>query len=299
MKRQCRIIDTFPDFLTYWSSACSRSLHEQIELWRTSYMKKYPELLQKQVQSYEDENTDWRKVARKIFPTFPFRFPLMQKARENTKAICKSICMKASQRLELNFNITLVMYVGIGCGAGWATTYRGQPSILLGLENIAEQKWHTKSKLQGLISHEIGHLAHMNWRDEWETFEKNEEDPLFQLYSEGFAQRCEHVIVGKETWHMARNKEWLSWCQQNKSFLAKEFLKRLKKQASVNDFFGSWFNIQGKSQTAYFLGHSFIRELEKTRSLKEIALLNIKEIRKLAIQFLKSTSKKSNKKSTF
>ncbi len=114
--------------------------------------------------------------------------------------------MKASQRLELNFNITLVIYVGIGCGAGWTTTYSGQPSILLGLENIAEQKWHTKSKLQCLISHEIGHLVHMKWRDEWETFEKNE-DPLFQLYSEGFAQRCEHVIVGKETWHMARNKK--------------------------------------------------------------------------------------------
>jgi len=299
MKPQCKIIDTFPDFLTYWSSACSRSLHEQIELWQTSYMKKYPELMQKQVKCYEDENIDWRKVAGKIIPTLPCRLPLMQKARGNIKAICKSICLKASQRLELDFNITLVIYVGIGCGAGWATTYRGQSSILLGLENIAEQKWHTKSKLQGLISHEIGHLAHMKWRNEWETFKKREEDPLFQLYSEGFAQRCEHVILGKETWHMAQNREWLPWCQQNKSFLAKEFLKRLEKQASINDFFGSWFNIQGQSQTGYFLGHAFIRELEKTHGIEEIALLNIKEIRKLVIHFLKSTSKKSNKESTF
>lgn len=299
MVQKCKIIDTFPDFLSYWSSARFRSLHEQIELWQASYMKKYPELLQKQMQCYEDENVDWRKVAGKLFPTFLSRFPLMQKARGNTEAIYKSICMKASQRLELDFNITLVMYVGIGCGAGWATTYRGQPSILLGLENIAEQKWHTKSKLQGLISHEMGHLTHMKLRNEWEAFEKNEEDPLFQLYSEGFAQRCEHVVLRKETWHMARNNEWLSWCQQNSSLLVKEFMKRLKKQAAVNDFFGSWFNIQGKSQTGYFLGYVFICELEKTRSLKEIALLNIKEIRKLAIQFLKSTSKRSNKESAF
>ena len=299
MKQQCKIVDTFPDFTTYWSNACSRNVDEQIELWQTSYMKKYPELLQKQVQCYEDENVDWRKIARKIFPTFKCRFPVMQMAKENIEAVCRSICAKASQRLELDFDMTLVIYVGIGCGAGWATTYRGEPSILLGLENIAEQKWHTKSKLQGLLAHEIGHLAHMKWRNEWETFEKAEENPLFQLYSEGFAQRCEHIILRKETWHMAQNKEWLPWCQQNRSLLAKEFLKRLKKQAPINDFFGSWFNIQGKGQTGYFLGHAFIRELEKTGSLKEIALLNIEETRKLAIQFLKSTSKMQNKESPF
>lgn len=66
-------------------------------------------------------------------------------------------------------------------------------------------------------------------------------------------------------------------------------------QATINDFFGSWFNIQGKSKQGYFLGSAFIRKLKKTRSLKEIAPLNIKEIRKLAIEFLKSTSKKSDK----
>ncbi len=177
MRHQCKIIDTFPDFLSYWSSARFRSLHEQIELWQASYIKKYPELLQKQVRCYENENVDWRKIAEKLFPIFPSRLPLMQEARENTKAVCKSICMKASQRLELDFNIALVIYVGIGCGAGWATTYRGQPSILLDLENIAEQKWHTKSKLQGLISHEIGHLVHMKWRNEWEVFRKKRRRP--------------------------------------------------------------------------------------------------------------------------
>ena len=87
---------------------------------------------------------------------------------------------------------------------------------------------------------------------------------------------------------MAQDKEWFSWCRQHKSLLAKEFLTRLEKQISVNDFFGSWFNFQGKAQTGYFLGHAFICELEKTNSLRDIALFGIEEVRKYGLQYLKS-----------
>jgi hypothetical protein len=290
---RCEILDTYQDFLAYWMRASFKNLNEQIKLWQNSYMKKYSELLNKQVQNYEEENMDWREVAKKIFPKLPQRFQLLRKARDNILGVCESIYAKASKMLKLDFDIFFVIYVGVGCGAGWATTYNGQPAVLLGLENIAEEKWHTKNKLEGLISHEIGHLAHMKWRNEWEKFEKAEQDPLFQLYSEGFAQRCEHKILERETWHMAQDKEWLVWCEQNKSWLAKEFLKRLEKQVSVNDFFGSWFNIQGRKQTGYFLGHAFICELEKTYGLREIALFNVEKVRALGIQYLKSISSKT------
>lgn len=284
---KCEILDTYQDFLAYWMRARFKNLNEQTRLWQTSYMKKYPELLSKQVQNYEEENIDWQDIAKKVFPKLPQRFQLMRKARDTILHLYTPVYAKSQENLRLDFDIVFVIYVGIGCGAGWATTYNGQPTVLLGLENIAEQKWHTKNKLEGLISHEIGHLAHMKWRDEWEIFEKAEQDPLFQLYSEGFAQRCEHVTLGRETWHMVQDREWLLWCEQHKGWLAKEFLKRLEKQASVNDFFGSWFNIQSKTQTGYFLGHAFICELEKTYSLREIALFNVEKVRKLGIRYLK------------
>ena len=290
---RCEILDTYQDFLAYWMRASFKNLNEQIKLWQNSYMKKYSELLNKQVQNYEEENMDWREVAKKIFPKLPQCFQLLRKARDNILSVCEPIYAKASKMLKLDFDIFFVIYVGVGCGAGWATTYNGQPAVLLGLENIAEEKWHTKNKLEGLISHEIGHLAHMKWRNEWKKFEKAEQDPLFQLYSEGFAQRCEHKILERETWHMAQDKEWLVWCEQNKSWLAKEFLKRLEKQVSVNDFFGSWFNIQGRKQTGYFLGYAFIRELEKTYGLREIALLNVEKVRVLGIRYLKFISSKT------
>jgi hypothetical protein len=290
---QCEILDTYEDFLAYWMRASFKDLNEQIKLWQTFYMKKYPELLNKQVQNYEEENIDWREAAKKIFPRLPQHFQLLRKARDNILGVCRSIYVRALKMLKLDFGIVFVIYVGVGCGAGWATTYSGQPTVLLGLENIAEEKWYTKNKLEGLISHEIGHLAHMKWRNEWRKFEKAEQDPLFQLYSEGFAQRCEHVVLGRETWHMAQDKEWLVWCEQNKRWLAKEFLKRLEKQVSVNDFFGSWLNIQGRAQTGYFLGHAFICELEKTCGLKEIALFNVEKVKALGMQYLKCISSKT------
>ncbi|MGQ9478639.1 MAG: hypothetical protein ACUVQ0_01285 [Thermoproteota archaeon] len=50
----------------------------------------------------------------------------------------------------------------------------GLPAILLGLESIAELEWRAENKLKDIIVHEIGHLVHMAWRNEWGEFEKHE-----------------------------------------------------------------------------------------------------------------------------
>ena len=59
----------------------------------------------------------------------------------------------------------------------------------------------------------------------------------------------------------------------------REYLIRVEKGEPVHDFFGSWFNIQGKKQTGYFLGHEIIRALEGTYSLREIALWSPEVVR--------------------
>ncbi|MFC1952688.1 hypothetical protein ACFLWR_00965 [Chloroflexota bacterium] len=291
MKKQFEILDTYQDFLGYWATARVKPVYEQICLWQSSYMNKYQELFIKQVQSYTTENKTWQDIAQQVFSSFPARQPLMRKARDNILTTFEFVCTQAFTTLGIDFDIILVVYVGIGCGAGWATKYTGKPAILLGLENIAEEHWHTKTKLQGLISHEIGHLAHMEWRDGRGISEEKEPDPLFQLYREGFAQRCEHLTMGDGKWHMAPNKEWIFWCEKNKQWLAAEFLNRLSTKASVKDFFGSWFDIRGKKQTGYFLGYTFISELERTYSLKEMAVLERTEVRELAVEYLYSLSK--------
>jgi hypothetical protein len=284
---KAEVLDTWLDFIRYWRLARSKAVDEQMVLWQEVYMGSYPELLRRQIESYGRDALDWREVAKKIFPAIPSRFRLIRRARENILRVCGSVYLRAADNLKVDFDVIFVIYVGVGCGAGWADFYEGKPAVLLGLENIAEEGWHTKRKLEGLMAHEIGHLAHMCWRGNQEIFEEAEEDPLLKLYVEGFAQRCEHIILGRETWHMAQNRGWLPWCRRHKGWLAREFLRRVEVQAQTEEFFGSWFSIRGKKQTGYFLGHEFIYELEKMMGLREIALLKGEDVRKLGMKFLK------------
>jgi len=199
---RCRVLDTFDDFLRYWKAAAGENMQRQIELWETSYMSKYPELLQKQLHDYASMGMSWRKLAgEKVFPNLRNYLPVMEEARENLLEVVPATFRKACEALGIDLDVIFVIYVGIGCGAGWVTRYRSTPAVLLGLENIAELGWSSRDSLEAVVAHELGHLAHMAWRNEWDSFAQAEKDPLFQLYSEGFAQRCEHIIQGADTWH--------------------------------------------------------------------------------------------------
>ena len=168
-----------------------------------------------------------------------------------------------------------VIYVGIGCGAGWGTQFQGSPAVLFGLENIAECGWSQLPSITGLVAHEIGHLMHGHLRTEHEK--AAETGSWWQLYEEGFAQRCKHIILGKSSWHMKGEiygKDWSGWCHRHESWLAAEFLRRVDQGESVRSFFGSWFEIHGRRQCGYYLGHELIKRLEARMSFVEIALLD-------------------------
>ncbi|MCK4472990.1 MAG: hypothetical protein KAW49_14510 [Anaerolineae bacterium] len=73
--------------------------------------------------------------------------------------------------------------------------------------------------------------------------------------------------------------DWLDWCQEQKSWLAAEFLRLVDEGLSIRPFFGSWFEIRGRRQCGYFLGHELIKQLETNMSMKEIALLDHRDAR--------------------
>ncbi len=270
------IIDTFPAFLKYWKIARNQTLDEQIEGWENVYLTPWHELLAKQLDNYAEDKLDWRQIAReKVFPYLNKRLPALKEAHKNLSEYSASLYARVQQAFNFDSDIIVVIYVGICCGAGWATTYNNTPAILFGLENIAELDWSNASDIQGLFAHESGHLVHQHWRRQ-----KNKptgSGPWWQLYEEGFAQRCEGKIGSEYSWHQAgsaMDSDWLIWCRKHKGWLAAEFLKTVENNQTVVPFFGSWFNIHGKIETGYFLGHEVIKELEKSLGLKEIALLD-------------------------
>lgn len=267
-------IDTFPAFLAWWSTASNTSLNEQIESWANDYMAQFPSLLAMQTEDYASQGVDWRRVAReKVFPFLPARLPAMRLAHQNLLELCEPLYARAQAALDFDGEVTFIIHVGIGCGAGWVTPYAAAPAILFGLENIAESGWCEAAALRGLIAHELGHLVHQSWRAQHGR--PLGSGPWWQLYEEGFAQVCEGLICGAENWHQSHGTDghWLEWCQRHEGWLAAEFLKASSSNQSVSAFFGSWFSICGRSETGYYLGWRVIQELRKHNDFRDIALL--------------------------
>jgi len=265
----------------------------QIDDWASMYMPQWPELFNKQLECYRKENVDWRQVAReKVFPYLDDRLPAMRAARQNLLGSCAPVYARAQEALGFESSVVFVIYVGIGCGAGWATSFQDTPAVLFGLENIAECGWSDSGSIAGLIAHEIGHLVHKQWRAQHGRGTGS--GPWWQLYSEGFAQRCEHIILGRDTWHQAmglNDPDWLEWCHDRKAWLAAEFMRRANDAESIRRFFGSWFDIQGRKECGYFLGHALIKEMEKSLSMDDIA--SVDNIEEQCRRFLKNLAEKN------
>ena len=268
------LIDTFPEFMKYWREFMSADDDGRLELW-LEYMSAYPELIEKQKANYEHAEYSWEEVAKtRIFPILVDHIAEIRRAARLIHEIASDVVDSARRILEMQYDPTIVNYVGIGCGAGWATEYGGKPAILLGLENIADCGWTNESSLKGLIAHEAGHLFHDELRARATLGTSS--GPLWQLYREGFAQRCEHLISGESTWHMStgiNDETWLTWCEENLPYLASEFLASIDSEEKTRRFFGHWYDLQGKKQCGYYLGHEIVTELEEKEPLRSIAIV--------------------------
>ncbi len=271
----CELVDTFPAFLTYWAKVRDNPLDDQIEVWATAYMAPWSELLRKQIEDYSSQHLDWRQVAReKVFPYLAQRLPQMQQAQQNLLALSESVYAKAQQALGFDSQAIFLIYVGIGCGAGWVTTFNGMPAILFGLENIAESGWGNPEALTSLVAHEIAHLAHHHWRRQYGKDIGS--GAWWQLYEEGYAQYGETLIFPSITWHQTSGdqSDWHAWCRDHKQWLAAKFVQTVDAGKPVTPFFGSWYDICGRSETGYFLGYEAIEAMARRFTLREIALLD-------------------------
>jgi hypothetical protein len=269
------LIDTFPAFLDYWAEAEHQPLEAQIEGWASVYLARWPELLAKQVQDYAAQGLDWREVARRrVFPYLAERLPAMRQAHASLLQLCGSMYEQARQELGLEAEVRFVLYVGIGCGAGWATRLGEQPAVLFGLEAIAESGWSGRESLAGLAAHELGHLLQHAWRAQHGKVDG--EGAWWQLYEEGFAQACESRLLGSAPVHQAAaeaEEDWLGWCQEHAAGLAALFLKTVQAGSPLTAFFGSWYEINGMRETGYFLGQQVVEALVEKSGWQAAALL--------------------------
>lgn len=198
----------------------------------------------------------------------------------NFQAVIDTLNENLSKLFDAEPDISIILYLGLCNGAGWATILDGKNTVLLGIEKIIELGWGNETNMRALILHEIGHLWHkMNGNLYIPDFTKRRK-AIQQLYQEGVAMVCEHILCGdNDFWHQDKDG-WLDWCYKNEYQIKREYLRRLDKKESVQDFFGDWCSYNGHSDVGYYLGCRFIEYLMKSHSLKEVANMSYKRLDK-------------------
>ena len=277
MNQKAEIIDTFLDFQTFWDEAPRSDLDELLDRYEKDYLKKWPELFRLQREGYEGSPLTWKEAAEdRILPFLEERYPLMVKARKNLLKHIPTIYEKSVEKLDIDFSISFVLHVGIGA-AGWAHFYEGERAVLHGLEMIAEENWVDESSIRGLVAHEIGHHYHLDLREKNDV--KRGDGPFWDIYEEGIAQRCEHIILEEDNWHMKNiADDWLEYCENNLGDLARKYLEWVEEGKNTNKFFGNWYDIDGYSMIGYHLGHEVIKNLENSYGLDEISIFPLEKI---------------------
>lgn len=266
-----KIVNLFDEFLNFY---LKNKVQDKFNIWEKFYKERYENLYLKLVEDLNKDNIDYKKIGKINLFNFERKINKLEEIKDNILKVYDEIYKIGKD--YINFDFQIIIYIGLGISAGWATLFEKNLTILFDLIKIDELNWGSYKKIRGLFSHELSHLIHMNLRGDYEEFEK-ENDSIFLLYVEGFAQKFGEYFAKEDIWYMFKDED-LKWCKENQIFLKEEYFKRVKNCESVNDFFGDWYDIKGKKMVGYYLGYKFIEFLENHLNLINISKLNLKEI---------------------
>ena len=277
-----RVLDTVGEFASLWKRVRRLPVSVQVDEWAQLYGQRWPELLRRQKETYSSRGVSWRRVAEtKVFPGLPARWARIRVAHATLRSVIPAVDRRVRDRLRFRRPLTHLLHVGIGCGAGWASTYDGTPAIFYGLENVAELGWTGRDRLEALVAHELAHVIHSDLRERaGQGGLESVHGPYGQLYSEGFATRVEQWVIGpSHSSGSERDVGWSAWCRGHEQQLAAQFLRTVHRHRSARRFFGSWYRNGGHVETGYWLGAEVVRSWESTLGLDEIATLPAPSIR--------------------
>lgn len=241
------------------------------------FMEKHEYVRRLCIDDYKKQGFDWSKVA--FDRVFNYDKDFVNKMNSTSKML-ERIVISMQGRLNEFFKLTrqdtiIIIYHGLGNAAGWVTAFMGRPAIYLGIEKIVELGWDNQNKLEDLVSHEYGHLVHMEVRGPLAPYFDFKRKMIYRMYTEGVATYCESIFNGREK----STPTWYSECLQLESELKSEFLKRLNNESiNCEDFFGDWNPVLGISEAGYFLGLEIIKRLTLKMSLTDVMILDYDSI---------------------
>lgn len=195
--------------------------------------------------------------------------------------LLKNVDERIKLKTGRNLQCEIILYLGLGNGAGWVTEHDGKTLILLGIEKILELNLDNSVKMMELIYHELGHVYQSQYGILNREFEDNSDKLLWQLYIEGIAVYFQRSIIGGITNSQKDSNLWRKGLGKMLPQLKEDFKKDMY---ILNDrftqrYFGDWVLYNGYSDAGYFLGEKFITYLCKKRRFNDILDLNIEDIK--------------------
>ncbi len=266
-----RIRDTYPEIETHFPTD-----HFSLPAWRA-----YAATISATLAGKVEADTAAYDFGRDVLPLVRAALTdreQMRRVHESFAACTGNLQARMEATLGLAPDADIILYLGLGSGAGWATALDSRPAVLLGIEKIIELDWCDRDTLCALVYHELGHLWHDAMRGGRSTVKGQNEKALWQLYREGIAMRCEQLLLGNTSAYHQDRDGWLEWCRSHEDEIKREYLRRMRAGESTQDFFGDWENYEGHADVGYYLGCAFVGHLLRRYTLAQAAILDTAEI---------------------
>lgn len=268
-----KIIDTYNNiFKSYENDVFNKTL------WDNYAISAFNGLKEKVEQDFS-RLTDYKDKIYEILNNIPKNIKSAETAHQSFVNATKNLSNEIKNKFNVDLDVTIILYLGLGNAAGWATTIGNQKVVLIGLEKIVELGWCSESDMQALIYHELGHIYHSLFEHK-ELLVNKRKQTIQQIYREGIAMVFEQTLCNNVNRYHQNVNGWLDWCKENEKMIKTEYLKRIEKKESVQDFFGDWCSFIGHADVGYYLGTAFVRFLMKEYSLQEIASMKLSALLK-------------------
>ena len=268
-----KIIDTYNDiYKSYENGVFNKTL------WDNYAVSAFPGLKEKIEQDFS-RLADYKDKIYEILNGIPKNIEAAETAHQSFLNATKNLSDKIANHFNVDLDVTIILYLGLGNAAGWATTINKQKVVLVGLEKIVELDWCSERDMQDLIYHELGHIYHSLFEHK-ELFMNKRKQAAQQLYREGIAMVFEQTLCDDISRYHQNTNGWLDWCKENESLIKTQYLKRMENRESVQNFFGDWCSFMEHSDVGYYLGTAFVRFLMKDYSLQEIASMKLSVVLK-------------------
>lgn len=273
-----KIIDTYNDVFNIYENGVF-----QKELWDKYALSVFPGLKDKVEKDFSRVSVYKDKIYA-ILNDFPKNRDKAEMVHQSFVEATNHLADKIKNKFNVDLDVTIILYLGLGNAAGWATTIKNKRVVLVGLEKLVELDWCSESDMYALLYHELGHIYHSLFEHKRVLIHRRMKG-IYQLYSEGIAMVFEQTLCDDSDFFHQNKDGWLDWCRNNEKLIKAEYFKRIKNKESVQDFFGDWRSFMEHSDVGYYLGAVFIRFLMKDVVLEEIASMKLHTVLKHFYRF--------------